>query len=73
MKHSERIILKTIDGQVVVRPLADEHINYFVEFEDSIWTLSDEGIVAWNSGLDMMYSNYFKFGMHKSCLSIDFK
>lgn len=49
MKLSERIIMKTIDGKVEVRPKADK-TNCTVEFDNVLLFLDDEGIEAWNNG-----------------------
>lgn len=55
MKITDRIILKTIDGKIVVRPIADQHFNNFIEFEDSKtrFYLNEKGIEDWNNGVDI--------------------
>lgn len=49
LKLEERIVLKTIDGQVIVRPQATE-INSIVEYTNVCLGLDKEGIAIWNSG-----------------------
>jgi len=52
MKITDRIILKTIDGKIVVRPEATE-LNCYIEFENVYLCLNKDGIQAWNSGEDV--------------------
>lgn len=52
MKITDRIILRTIDGKVIVRPEASVHNNW-VEYSDMTIVLTAAGIDAWNRGEDI--------------------
>lgn len=49
IKPSDRVILRTIDGKVVVRPEMSRHDNC-IQVGETVIGLSEGGIEAWNSG-----------------------
>ncbi len=67
MKITDRIILKTIDGKVVVRPIADE-LNCTVEFDKTLLYLDKKGMEAWNNGEEIRW--WHGVWMDKKCLAL---
>lgn len=64
MRLEDRVIAKTINGQYIVRPLADKYINHSVEVGEISYRLSDEGIRAWNNGFpwETIQDKYVLYG-----------
>jgi hypothetical protein len=52
MKIEDRIILKTIDGKVVVRPHLNRD-NAWFDYNNISYHLNEEGVEAWNNGEDI--------------------
>jgi hypothetical protein len=62
-----RVILKTIDGQIIVRPKAPE----FVYSNGVVYTLNKDGKDAWNNGDDITHehiSTYLNYATIKKCI-----
>lgn len=65
MKLEDRIILRTIDNKVEVRPKADQ-INSWIEIGDISHHLTDEGITAWNNGEEIYWHHFDIIGNMKN-------
>jgi hypothetical protein len=65
-----RVILKTIDGQIIVRPTAPEVVN-LINAPGCSYVLNDAGKDAWNNGDDITHehiSTYLNYATIKKCI-----
>ena len=53
IKLHDRIILKTLDGNIIVRPQVTEHTATILTPDDNVVMLNEEGVKAWNAGEDL--------------------
>lgn len=53
IKLQDRVILKTLDGKIIVRPQVTEHTATILTPHDNVVMLNEEGVKAWNSGEDL--------------------
>ncbi len=64
----DRIILKTLDGKIIVRPEATE-VDNTIEFNNTFLCLDKRGRDAWNSGGTIEW--WHGVWIDKSCLKAE--
>lgn len=71
LKLEERIVLKTIDNQIVVRPEATKY-NNSIYSDKGLYILNEKGIDAWNNGEQLDITHFSVFIDNKIILNGEF-